>query len=283
MTNLKVKAGSWKKRPAKLVGMFTGYGCSPLMVEGVLRRAASGALSEIIAQAGGAAGGGASAAVNLGPAQQAILTQDASVTMARLASESDEQLHRLVAHFVATRWPIAMALNKADAPAAASAINACRLRFPHRVLIPTSARAELAAIYASERVGCFLHPASGAARLASLMGSLLHHATATSDARSSDVHSSDGGEAMGATAAAPAHHLPAPEAKGSDTASVAALPSPPPAAAAAAAAAAAVAATPAAAGPASIAALVAELTKAQHMVDSWGTTGVLNVLSACVT
>ena len=282
MTNLKVKAGSWKKRPAKLVGMFTGYGCSPLMVEGVLRRAASGALSEIIAQAGGAAGGGASAAVNLGPAQQAILTQDASVTMARLASESDEQLHRLVAHFVATRWPIAMALNKADAPAAASAINACRLRFPHRVLIPTSARAELAAIYASERVGCFLHPASGAARLASLIDSL-RHATATSDARSSDVHSSDGGEAMGATAAAPAHHLPAPEAKGSDTASVAALPSPPPAAAAAAAAAAAVAATPAAAGPASIAALVAELTKAQHMVDSWGTTGVLNVLSACVT
>lgn len=173
-TNVKLKLHSWRKRPERLAGMFVGYGCSPLLVEGVLRRAAAAAMAEARATAGAPgssstttsccnSGGGCESAVSAvtpllghGQGQPPSSAQEAAVTMARLASDSDAQLHRLVAHFVATRWPTAVALNKSDHPSSAARIAACRARFPQRALVPTSAKIELAALAASEKASKYL-------------------------------------------------------------------------------------------------------------------------------
>ena len=107
------------------------------MVDGVLKRACAAALAEDrargpmdahtqhmhggqqggqqgVGQGGGSLGGGASASSH-------------ETHIARLASASPLHLHRLVAHFVATRWPTAVALNKADHPAAAEALRVAEL------------------------------------------------------------------------------------------------------------------------------------------------------------
>ena len=148
-TNLKTKLNTWRKRPQRLNGMFTGYGASPLLVEGVLRRAAAAAVAEALQGGGG------------GPPQgltHSQMAHDAAATIARFASESEVHLHRLVAHFVATRWPTAVALNKADHPSSTARIAACRARFPHRALVATSARAELEALARSEQARQYLPP-----------------------------------------------------------------------------------------------------------------------------
>ena len=131
--NLQAKLSTWRKRPEKLVGMFTGYGCSPLLVEAALKRAASAALSASDPRT--APGGGPSPLA--GP--------EVLLAMARLAAESEEQLHRIAAHFVVARWPICLALNKSDHAATVNAaIEELRRRMPSRAIVATSARAELA-------------------------------------------------------------------------------------------------------------------------------------------
>ena len=130
-TNLQAKKDTWRKRPQRLNGMFTGYGASPSLVEGVLRRAAAAAVSEA------RGGGGEPRPQGLSQSQMA---HDPATTIARFAAESEAQLHRLVAHFVASRWPTAVALNKSDHPSAAKRIAACRARFPHRAMVPTSTK-----------------------------------------------------------------------------------------------------------------------------------------------
>ena len=81
--------------------MFTGYGCSRLLVDGVLKRAASAALAEARATSGddgpvvvqhGQQGGSVAGGAALASSHEQLI--------ARLASESNVHLHRLVAHFV---------------------------------------------------------------------------------------------------------------------------------------------------------------------------------------
>jgi len=81
--------------------MFNGYGCSPLMVDGVLRRAAAAAMAEVYSRAaeigistnlqGGGAGAGPCGAV-----AGASHVSDPAVTLARLCAESERMLHRCV-------------------------------------------------------------------------------------------------------------------------------------------------------------------------------------------
>jgi hypothetical protein len=94
--------------------MFNGYGCSPLMVDGVLRRAAAAAMAEVYSRAaeigistnlqGGGAeigistnlqGGGAGAGP-CGAVAGASHVSDPAVTLARLCAESERMLHRCV-------------------------------------------------------------------------------------------------------------------------------------------------------------------------------------------
>ena len=229
--------------------MFTGYGCSPLMVEGVLRRAAAAAMAEVSAVASGDVGVRLDAAA----AASASVASDPAATIARLAAESDAMLHRLVAHFVATRWPTAVALNKADAPTAAARILECRSRFPHRVMVPTSARAELAALALCEREGRRWPP-----------GCRKEHAfAAVPTAMPGGIEAVSVGGAVAPSAEALPTLLPVP------------LPSAAPSATACAPD-----ATPAAA--ASTAGSATDLASVWRMAQQWGSTGVLDVLSGCV-
>ena len=94
-SNVLRKRPTWKRRPAKLKGMF-GYGNSPALVDGVLRRCRAASAE--------AAGG-----------RQWAPTVDDVAAVALAAAHDEVELHRLVAHFVAARWPIAIALNSATA------------------------------------------------------------------------------------------------------------------------------------------------------------------------
>ena len=77
--------------------MFNGYGCSPLMVDGVLRRAAAAAMAEVYSRAAeigistNLQGAGPCGAVT-GVAH----ASDPAVTLARLCAESERMLHRCV-------------------------------------------------------------------------------------------------------------------------------------------------------------------------------------------
>jgi len=71
-----------------------------------------------------------------------------------LDDPADVELHRLVATYVATRWPVAVALNKMDVPSAAMHELAVRERYPDRVIVPVSATAEEALLRAQVRRVC---------------------------------------------------------------------------------------------------------------------------------
>jgi ribosome-binding ATPase YchF (GTP1/OBG family)/predicted esterase len=124
-----------------------GYGSSPALVTGVLRRSRQAS----VAVAGGEDSGipddeylarvcGGSAA--------------ADIRGASLDDPADMELHRLVAHYVATRWPVAVALNKMDVPSAALHEAAVRQRYPQRVVVPVSARAEVELLRAQAQGEC---------------------------------------------------------------------------------------------------------------------------------
>lgn len=103
--NVRAKRASWKKRPQKLPGMFSGYGAMPTLIDGVMRRT-----KEAFAAACGADAPSPVLDAKLNRAG-GLVDPVSSVAMA--AARSDVELHRLVAHFVAARWPVMIALNKA--------------------------------------------------------------------------------------------------------------------------------------------------------------------------
>ena len=102
--NVRRKRRAWRRRPLRLSGMFSGYGCSPALVGGALARARAAI----------------DAATPPRPAEQGgpPLPNDDAARLARACGadthEGDVALHRLVAHFVAARWPTVVALNKCD-------------------------------------------------------------------------------------------------------------------------------------------------------------------------
>lgn len=71
-----------------------------------------------------------------------------------LEDPSDIELHRLVAMYIATRWPVAVALNKVDVASAPMHVESVRERYPNRVVIPVSARAELVLLRAQAAAEC---------------------------------------------------------------------------------------------------------------------------------
>ncbi|KAL1527869.1 hypothetical protein AB1Y20_009245 [Prymnesium parvum] len=138
--NVRAKRRAWRKRPHKLPAMFSGYGAMPTLVDGALRRAR------------GAAEGAAAEGTDV-RLQRAAAAADHVAAAAMAAGHSDAELHRLVAHFVAARWPIMIALNKADHHSAAAHIARCRQLHPHRPMVPCSAASEVALLAASGGCG----------------------------------------------------------------------------------------------------------------------------------
>ena len=106
----------------------------------------------------------------------------------------------MVAHFVASRWPIAVALNKADAPSAAARIEGARRRVPHRRMVPTSARAELVALACCECEATARHWPAGAtaAELAVLEGGISRNISLPAGATAAELAVLEGGAAAGA-------------------------------------------------------------------------------------
>ena len=180
-----------------------------------MRRAAAAALSDshlsgedVNSQQQQQGVGGSGGAASLASSHEQI--------MSRLASSSDLHLHRLVAHFIAARWPIAIALNKSDHVVnSKQALEQCRKRFPHKVLVPTSAFGELGALAACEVLGMHLPAACDKEVISDLINKM-----------SSDSSSNSGSE----------------DAK----------------------------------------TIRKQLHAAQNVVETWGSTGVLEVISECV-
>ena len=102
--NVRRKRPAWRRRPLRLSGMFSGYGCSPALVGGALARART-AIDAATPPRPPELGG-------------PPLPNDDAARLARACGadtyEGDAALHRLVAHFVAARWPTVVALNKCD-------------------------------------------------------------------------------------------------------------------------------------------------------------------------
>jgi len=123
-TNVCAKRPTWRRRPEKLGGMFTGYGCSPALVAGVLKRARAAIIKATV----GAEESGAPDAEVLAAACGGTAEEDGREPSLR--RPHDVALHRLVAHFVAARWPVAVALNKVDVPGATRRVKKARARCP---------------------------------------------------------------------------------------------------------------------------------------------------------
>lgn len=85
--------------------------------------------------------------------------------MAMRAGGADSELHRLVAHFVAARWPITIALNKVDRAGAAAHVTRCRERHPLRPMVPVSAASEVALLAARSTGACRYELGGGAVEL----------------------------------------------------------------------------------------------------------------------
>lgn len=140
-----------------------GYGSSPALVAGVLRRARQAAV---------AAAGGEDCGVRDDEylARACGGSAAADIRGASLDDPADVELHRLVAMYVATRWPVAVALNKMDVPSAALHEAAVRKRYPRRVVVPVSARAELELLRAHAQGECEYALGGGAPTTASTPG-----------------------------------------------------------------------------------------------------------------
>ena len=106
--NVRVKWLSIRRRPEKFVEMFSGYHARPAVV------------AEAIARAG---------------FSLTTITAD-------LPSWTPLVLHRIVAHFLRLRFPILLALNKADAPTADAHIAHLRLRHPCEMTVAVSSVTE---------------------------------------------------------------------------------------------------------------------------------------------
>ena len=129
--NVRRKRPAWRRRPLRLGGMFSGYGCSPALVGGALARARA-AMDAAAPPRPPELGG-------------PPLPSDDAASLARACGadtyDGDAALHRLVAHFVAARWPTVVALNKCDvtsrhARAARAHHGATRTMVSHLLALP---------------------------------------------------------------------------------------------------------------------------------------------------
>ncbi|KAG5496380.1 hypothetical protein JKF63_02682 [Porcisia hertigi] len=111
--NLRAKWTSIVRQPTKLRTMFSGYRSTPTFVDCVLRR--------------------------VGIANQAALT-------AMLRTWGPKELHVFVALYIRLRFPMIVALNKADLPTAADMAAALHQAHPHEVFVPMTARVEWLAL-----------------------------------------------------------------------------------------------------------------------------------------
>ncbi|GET91657.1 hypothetical protein, conserved [Leishmania tarentolae] len=111
--NLRAKWTSLVRQPAKLRTMFSGYRSTPTFVDRVLRR--------------------------VGIANEIALTT-------LLRTWGPKELHTFVALYVRLRFPMIVALNKADLPTAADVAAALRQAYPQEVFIPMTARTEWLAL-----------------------------------------------------------------------------------------------------------------------------------------
>ncbi|KAH9578654.1 Serine hydrolase FSH [Trypanosoma melophagium] len=108
--NLRARWATLIRKPEKLRSMFTGYRSPPSFVDGILRR--------------------------LGITDEVTLIQ-------QLPMWGAAELHRLVALYVRVRFPIVVALNKADVrPEAGIMLRELKKRYPHEMFVPMSAKME---------------------------------------------------------------------------------------------------------------------------------------------
>ena len=145
------------RRPARLPDLFSGYHAPKALVAAVLARAgvrADALAAETAALRPGGGPPGKEAIVGL-PAAAAAAAAAASAHASSSSSSSappasvrawrEADLHRLVAHFLAARFPILLALNKADVAAARSEhAPAVLAAYPHDAAVAVSAAAERA-------------------------------------------------------------------------------------------------------------------------------------------
>ncbi|CBZ29712.1 conserved hypothetical protein [Leishmania mexicana MHOM/GT/2001/U1103] len=116
--NLRAKWTSLVRQPTKLRSMFSGYRSTPTFVDRVLRR--------------------------VGIANEIALT-------AMLRTWGPQELHAFVALYVRLRFPMIVALNKADLSTAADMAAALRQAYPHEVFVPMTARIEWLALQLSRQ------------------------------------------------------------------------------------------------------------------------------------
>ena len=122
--NVRAKWTAIRRKPEKLAGMFSGYHADRALVRLALSRAGVDT---------------ATMALNLG------LGPDGAPRIVPLPEWGPRELHLVVAHFLRTRFPIVLALNKADSPAAVAAGNVANVHrvWPLEPAVPVSARGEL--------------------------------------------------------------------------------------------------------------------------------------------
>ncbi|XP_067671050.1 uncharacterized protein [Haliotis asinina] len=105
--NIMDKWDAIKRRPQKLVDMFTGYHATKATIHDVLDKAGIG-----------------------------------DKELSRISSWSDDMLHSIVTEFLAVRFPMLVVLNKCDSPTAMDNIQRLESLYPGLPCIPVSARSE---------------------------------------------------------------------------------------------------------------------------------------------
>ena len=153
--NVKAKWAAVRRRPEKLAGMFSGYHADRALVQDALVHAGVNPVTYelsapyLAAEVAAAAASGATEGASGAAAATATTTLSGQGEGLRvplpLAEWRARELHYVVAHFLRTRFPILLALNKADAPAAVYGQHVARVRaaWPHEAAVPVSARGEL--------------------------------------------------------------------------------------------------------------------------------------------
>ena len=157
--NVKAKWAAVRRRPEKLASMFSGYHADRVLVQDALVHAGVNPVTyelsapylaaEVAAAAAAATSGKSTTTGTTGTTTKTTTTASGGEEGLRvplpLAEWRARELHYVVAHFLRTRFPILLALNKADAPAAVYGAHVARVRaaWPHEAAVPVSARGEL--------------------------------------------------------------------------------------------------------------------------------------------
>lgn len=109
--NVRRKWRTVRRRPERLQDLFVGYHCVRATVDAALDRMPNN-----------------------------VPDPRGGITRERALAWTERELHLLVAHFLRVRFPILLALNKADVVGADVGIAAVRARWPGEPSVPTSAR-----------------------------------------------------------------------------------------------------------------------------------------------